>query len=100
MEDCVRHPGAFLKNDPRNLELKGKRGDRPFSYRFSGDTQSCEALIEVGQGADLLIHEASLGADMKKLAASKGHSTIDQAILVGLRSFFFWRHLMLAAKDH
>ncbi|KAG0141814.1 hypothetical protein CROQUDRAFT_27436, partial [Cronartium quercuum f. sp. fusiforme G11] len=41
-------------------------------------------LIEVGQGADLLIHEASLGADEKALAESKGHCTIDQAIAVGL----------------
>lgn len=52
---------------------------------FSGDTRPCEALIRIGQDADLLIHEASLGPEETELAEIKGHSTIDQAIQVALK---------------
>jgi len=53
--------------------------------RFSGDTKPCQALIDAGQDADLLIHEASLGPEETELAETKGHSTIDQAIQVALK---------------
>jgi len=52
---------------------------------FSGDTKPCQALIDAGQDADLLIHEASLGPEETELAETKGHSTIDQAIQVALK---------------
>ncbi|OAV93262.1 hypothetical protein PTTG_08554 [Puccinia triticina 1-1 BBBD Race 1] len=52
---------------------------------FSGDTKPCQALIDAGQHADLLIHEASLGPEETELAETKGHSTIDQAIQVALQ---------------
>ncbi|PLW10452.1 hypothetical protein PCANC_23155 [Puccinia coronata f. sp. avenae] len=52
---------------------------------FSGDTKPCQALIDAGQHADLLIHEASLGPEETELAETKGHSTIDQAIQIALQ---------------
>ncbi|MBW0475956.1 hypothetical protein O181_015671 [Austropuccinia psidii MF-1] len=52
---------------------------------FSGDTKPCNSLVDAGQGADLLIHEATLGAEEIELAEIKGHSTIDQAIETALR---------------
>ncbi|KAI7941104.1 hypothetical protein MJO28_013389 [Puccinia striiformis f. sp. tritici] len=52
---------------------------------FSGDTKPCQTLIDAGQNADLLIHEASLGPEETELAETKGHSTIDQAIQVALK---------------
>ncbi|KAL7415067.1 hypothetical protein BDY24DRAFT_433932 [Mrakia frigida] len=79
---------------------------------YSGDTKPSEALIEAGQDATILIHEATIGDDtpeeissvheMRKfasendlpvpeakllveLAAAKGHSTFAQAISVGRR---------------
>ena len=49
---------------------------------FSGDTMPCEALVRAGQGATVLIHEATMQDDEAALAAAKGHSTIGQACQV------------------
>lgn len=49
---------------------------------FSGDTMPCEALVQAGQGATVLIHEATMQDDEAALAAAKGHSTIGQACQV------------------
>ncbi len=50
----------------------------------SGDTMPCDALIRRGMGATVLIHEATLANGMEEDAASKRHSTIQQAISVGV----------------
>lgn len=51
--------------------------------RYSGDTRPCDRLIEAGQNATLLIHEATLEDDMKAEAIAKKHSTTAEAIEVG-----------------
>ena len=51
--------------------------------RFSGDTQPTEVLAEVGKGAKLLIHEATMADDQAELASIKAHSTVGQAIEIG-----------------
>jgi len=45
----------------------------------------CEALVEAGQGASLLVHEATIEDDMPEVAQAKGHSTFGQAIDVATR---------------
>ncbi|KRZ68070.1 Ribonuclease Z, mitochondrial [Trichinella papuae] len=50
---------------------------------YSGDTRPCPALVNAGQGADLLIHEATMEDDLVKEAVDKKHSTISEAIGVG-----------------
>ncbi|XP_061433052.1 zinc phosphodiesterase ELAC protein 2 [Lethenteron reissneri] len=52
---------------------------------FSGDTMPCEALISMGKGATLLIHEATLEDGLEEEALEKTHSTTSQAIDVGVR---------------
>lgn len=52
---------------------------------YSGDTQPCASFIQAGQGATIVIHEATIEDDEPELAASKGHSTFGQAIEVGKR---------------
>ncbi|KAI9444283.1 hypothetical protein H4582DRAFT_1920585 [Lactarius indigo] len=52
---------------------------------FSGDTMPSEALVQAGQGATLLIHEATMGDDQEEMAHAKAHSTISQAIDVAKR---------------
>lgn len=52
---------------------------------YSGDTKPCDALVEAGKGATLLIHEATLEDDKPDVAAAKGHSTFAQAIDIGRR---------------
>lgn len=55
------------------------------THSFSGDTMPCDALVEAGQGASLLIHEATIQDDMPEVAHAKGHSTFGQAIDVARR---------------
>jgi len=45
----------------------------------------CNALVEAGQGATLLIHEATLDDDNAVMAVMKAHSTFGQAVEVGKR---------------
>lgn len=54
--------------------------------RFSGDTQPTEVLAEVGKGAKLLIHEATMADDQVEMAEMKAHSTVGQAIEIGRKS--------------
>lgn len=46
----------------------------------------CESLVVAGQGASLLIHEATIEDDMPEVARAKGHSTFGQAIDIARRS--------------
>ena len=39
-----------------------------------------DTLAQVGEGATLLIHEATMGDDQEEMAYAKAHSTIGQAI--------------------
>ncbi|XP_063972569.1 ribonuclease Z, mitochondrial [Diachasmimorpha longicaudata] len=50
---------------------------------YSGDTQPCNYLVDLGRDCDLLIHEATMGDGMEKDAKTKMHSTISQAIDIG-----------------
>ncbi|XP_072677175.1 zinc phosphodiesterase ELAC protein 2 isoform X1 [Canis lupus baileyi] len=52
---------------------------------YSGDTMPCEALVQIGKNATLLIHEATLEDGLEEEAVEKTHSTTSQAIGVGVR---------------
>uniref|UniRef100_A0A1D5Q3U7 Zinc phosphodiesterase ELAC protein 2 n=1 Tax=Macaca mulatta TaxID=9544 RepID=A0A1D5Q3U7_MACMU len=52
---------------------------------YSGDTMPCEALVQMGKDATLLIHEATLEDGLEEEAVEKTHSTTSQAIRVGMR---------------
>ncbi|XP_040856910.1 zinc phosphodiesterase ELAC protein 2 isoform X2 [Ochotona curzoniae] len=52
---------------------------------YSGDTMPCEALVQMGKDANLLIHEATLEDGLEEEAVEKTHSTTSQAIGVGMR---------------
>jgi len=52
---------------------------------YSGDTMPSDTLVQVGAGATLLIHEATMGDDQEEMARAKAHSTISQAIDVAKR---------------
>ena len=60
-----------------------------FLYRFSGDTQPTQNLINAGLNATVLIHEATMAEEELELAQQKGHSTVRQAIDVGKRFVLF-----------
>ncbi|XP_027481469.1 zinc phosphodiesterase ELAC protein 2 isoform X2 [Zalophus californianus] len=52
---------------------------------YSGDTMPCDALVQMGKDATLLIHEATLEDGLEEEAVEKTHSTTSQAIGVGVR---------------
>ena len=45
----------------------------------------CDALVEAGSNATLLIHEATIESEKPEVAAEKGHSTFAQAIDIATR---------------
>lgn len=56
--------------------------DNKFKISFSGDTRPNTRFINIGQNSDLLIHEASLRADLIEEALAKKHTTVVEAVRV------------------
>jgi ribonuclease Z len=52
---------------------------------YSGDTEPCDNLVRDGEGADLLIHEATFEPEMIQDARRKRHSTLEEAVDVSDR---------------
>jgi ribonuclease Z len=69
--------------DP-SLVVGAKRPGR--KVVVSGDTRPCEATIEVAQGADVLVHEATFAEEEAARARETGHSTAREAAEVALRA--------------
>ncbi|KAI0037252.1 hypothetical protein K488DRAFT_39600 [Vararia minispora EC-137] len=67
---CVAH----------GLILNGRQG---WKFVYSGDTLPASRLIGAGQGATVLVHEATMADDLEDMARMKAHSTVGQAIGVG-----------------
>ncbi len=58
------------------------RQSSDWSIVYSGDTRPCQALVEAGQGTDLLIHEATFEDILIDDAKAKMHCTIGEALKV------------------
>ena len=53
---------------------------------YTGDTRPSEKIVEFARGADVLIHDATLGPEFEEEAAEDGHSTVNQAAEVALKA--------------
>ena len=53
-----------------------------WKFVFSGDTRPCEALVEAGRGADLVLHEATFDNMLLEDARDKKHSTVSEALSI------------------
>ena len=51
---------------------------------YSGDCRPSKELVEIGKGSTLLVHEATFGDDKAGHALAKKHSTVSEAIGVGV----------------
>jgi ribonuclease Z len=51
-----------------------------------GDTRPCDAAVELARDADLLVHEATFGAQRAAMAAQRFHSTAVEAAEVARRA--------------
>jgi len=56
-----------------------------FKLVYSGDTRPCEELVEAGKNCTVLIHEATFEDSLLSEALIKSHSTIREAIEIGIR---------------
>jgi ribonuclease Z len=65
------------------ISLTSKDG---FKFVYSGDTRPCDKLIQLGQSATVLLHEATFEDDMAQEALDKRHSTTGEAIHVAEQS--------------
>lgn len=52
---------------------------------YSGDTRPCERLCEVGQGATVLVHEATFEDELQAEAAAKKHRCVCMCVRICLR---------------
>jgi ribonuclease Z len=52
---------------------------------YTGDVQPCEATVELAEGADVLVHEATYASDFGD-ANEYGHSTAQQAAYIAKRA--------------
>lgn len=61
---------------------------------YSGDTRPCQRLAEVGKGATLAIHEATLEDEMNAEAKEKMHCTVGEALKVCSEDMGAWRTIL------
>lgn len=76
-EDIVLDSGEVLSNDAITY--------RPYStlsYAYCSDTNYSARLARMVEGVDVLYHEATYAADMRKTAKERGHSTTEDAAKV------------------
>ena len=55
-----------------------------FKFSYSGDCRPSKQFAKIGQGSTVLLHEATFDDEMKGDAIAKKHSTISEAIGVGV----------------
>lgn len=69
--------------DPEEVLGEVKKGKK---IVYTGDTRPCERVVEVAKDAELLIHDASFGEDLKDWALESGHSTAKEAAEIARRA--------------
>ncbi|OZJ02530.1 hypothetical protein BZG36_04131 [Bifiguratus adelaidae] len=62
---------------------KASANTKDWKVVYSGDTRPCQALVDIGKDATLLIHEATFDDTKMQEAREKRHSTANEAIDVG-----------------
>ena len=68
------------------IVLSGDKADGgTWKIVYSGDTEPCAALAKAGDNADMLIHEATVDTGLYDEARMKRHSTISEAVEMGLK---------------
>ena len=55
-----------------------------FKFSFSGDCRPSQEFIRIGKGSTVLVHEATFDDELQGDAVAKKHSTISEAIGVGM----------------
>jgi ribonuclease Z len=82
------HRGEAVEVDGRTIEPGAVVGPprRGRLVAYTGDTRPWDRIVETVQGADLLIHDATFGAEEEERAHETFHSTAAGAAEVALRA--------------
>lgn len=76
-EDVVLESGEVLANADITYRPYGA-----LSYAYCSDTNYSARLAKMVEGVDMLYHEATYAADMRKTAKERGHATTEDAAKV------------------
>ncbi|MDX1495623.1 MAG: ribonuclease Z [Longimicrobiales bacterium] len=82
------HRGEDVEVDGRTIRAADLVGAPRPGRRivYTGDTRPCAQTVEVAQKADVLVHEATFGAEESDRARKTGHSTAEDAARVALEA--------------
>jgi ribonuclease Z len=78
VSDLIERGEASVGGVRVRLEDVSQPGGR-LSLAYTGDTRPCESVLDAVRGVDLLIHDSTYSRSHGEEAASKGHSTSEQA---------------------
>lgn len=73
-EDISLEDGTTIRSE--DVTEPGQQG---FIVTILGDTRFCRSSVDLGQNADILVHEGTFDTKTEKLAGEYGHSTIKEA---------------------
>ena len=76
-EDVTQESGEVLRNEDITYRPYGM-----LSYAYCSDTNYSARLAKMVEGVDMLYHEATYAADMRKTAKERGHATTADAAKV------------------
>lgn len=97
LEALGLRPGPWLKEllERGEVELGDKKvkinemtseAPKSFSVTYSGDTAPCSKVANLAKGSDLLIHESTFSAQMRKQALDSYHSSSVDAAEIALEA--------------
>lgn len=73
-QDVTLDDGSIIRS--KDVTEPGQPG---FVVTILGDTRFCPSAVDLGQHADVLVHEGTFDSSTEKLAGEYGHSTIKEA---------------------
>ncbi|RLQ92165.1 ribonuclease Z [Planomicrobium sp. Y74] len=73
-QDVTLDDGSIIRS--KDVTEPGQPG---FVVTILGDTRFCRSAVDLGQHADVLVHEGTFDSSTEKLAGEYGHSTIKEA---------------------
>ena len=79
---CVRLSSVKIVK-PEDVLGKSRLGRK---IVYTGDTRPTKALVKLAKNADLLIHETTLGDELKERANEDGHSTPSEAAKIAKKA--------------
>jgi len=85
-DDTIEVYSCKMEHSEPSVAYKVLLKESATSIVYTGDTAPNTRLIDFSRGTDILLHEATLESGEEDIALETGHSTVRQAIEVGLEA--------------